>query len=309
MKYKVILVLLWLLPPMALAEVPVWSDSELETISAHGMVTDVVDFENDSLLLTQRDGFYTSGMRYSRHYRLRTRLGWRSTGWRFGQQIYTTSDVRLEPDQISRLDHPYAGWLYGGFMMRSEADDGSETALGLDMGCLGPCAGGAVTQEFTHRVLKQPRPRAWQTQLGNEWGIVLHAGGRAPYLKLAQWLDLRPGLSMRLGNIFTDLSAEASLRAGQLQSVANSSLTYVFLRGAVRAVGYDATLQGGFFSDDDARTVSPKRWTGEFEAGMQWLAPLWGLRVSFVRRSNEIAGLSALAGRQDMLRLSISFRH
>jgi lipid A 3-O-deacylase len=289
--------------------VPVWSDSELEAIKINGTVTDFFDFENDSLLLTQKDGFYTSGMRYSRHYRLRTNQGWRSTGWRVGQQLYTTSDVRLEPQQIARLDHPYAGWLYGGFMMRSEADDGSETAIGLDIGCLGPCAGGAATQEFIHRVLRQPRPRGWSTQLGNEGGVVMHAGGRAPYWKLARWLDVRPGISMRLGNIFTDLTAEASLRAGQLQTVATSSLTYAFLRGAIRAVGYDATLQGGLFSDDDARTVAPKRWTGEFEAGMQWQAPLWGLRVSFIRRSNEIAGLSALAGRQDMLRLTISFRH
>lgn len=309
MKQQLILVILWLLPPVALAEVPIWSDSELEAITAKGTATDFIDFENDSLLLTQKDGFYTSGMRYSRYYRLRTNQGWRSTGWRFGQQLYTASDVRLEPDKISRFDHPYAGWLYGGFMMRSEADDGSETALGLDIGCLGPCAGGAPTQEFIHRVLKQPRPRGWHTQLGNEWGVVMHAGGRAPYWKLARWLDVRPGLSMRLGNIFTDLSAEASLRAGQLQSMAASGLSYVFLRGAVRAVAYDATLQGGLFSDDDARTVAPKRWTGEFEAGMQWQAPQWGLRVSFVRRSNEIAGLSASAGRQDMLRLSISFRH
>jgi hypothetical protein len=145
MKHIFIIFFLWLAYSPVLAEVPVWSDSELEAIKTKGTVTDFFDFENDSLLLTQKDGFYTSGMRYSRHYRLRTNQGWRSAGWRVGQQLYTTSDVRLEPQQIARLGHPYAGWLYGGFMMRSEADDGSETAIGLDIGCLGPCAGGAAT--------------------------------------------------------------------------------------------------------------------------------------------------------------------
>lgn len=306
---KFIAVLLWSLHAIALAETPLWSDSEVEAITAKGTGINTLEVENDSLLLTQKDGFYTSGIRFSRQYRLRTQDGWRSTGWRVGQQLYTAIDVRLEPQEIGRLDHPYAGWLYAGLMNVSQSDDGSETALGVDVGCLGPCAGGEETQLLVHHVLKQPRPRGWSTQLGNEWGVVLQAGGRAPYRKMASWLDTRPGVYMRFGNIFTDLSVDATLRAGRLQSSPVTGLAYGFVRGAVRAVGYDATLQGGLFAEENARTVPPRRWTGEFEAGLQWLALHWGLRISFIRRSNEIAGLSSAAGRQDMLRISLSFLH
>lgn len=280
-------------------DLPVSSD-EIGQLLATGRTSMTVDVDNDSLLLTRSDGFYTSGVRISKSYRLPVADGWHSVGWRVGQQIYTASDVRLLPDQIGRLEHPYAGWLYAGVWMRAEHADGSDVAVGIDLGCLGPCSGGRSTQEVAHRWLNQPKPRGWATQIRNEIGVVLNAGGRAPAWKLAPELDLRPGLAFRLGNIFTDLTADAVLRSG-------SASGFGFLRGAVRAVGYDATLQGGLFSDSDVRTVKPRRWTGEAEIGMQWLKPQWALRFSFVRRSNEISDLSARAGRQNFLRVSFTW--
>jgi hypothetical protein len=66
-------------------------------------------------------------------------------------------------------------------------------------------------------------------------------------------------VALRLGNIFTDLTADATLRAGRLESSAEAAGLYVFARGALRAVAYDATLEGGMFSDDQVRTVKPRR--------------------------------------------------
>jgi sugar (pentulose or hexulose) kinase len=112
---------------------------------------------------------------------------------------------------------------------------------------------------------------------------------------------------VRAGNIFTDLSAEATLRAGRLQVTADGPGVYGFARGAVRAVGYDATLQGGMLSDEDGRTVRPGRVTGEWELGIQWQDQSWAWRLSVVRRGNEIAGLPESLGRQDFLRLVVSY--
>lgn len=284
-----------------------FSADQIDKVFSQGRVTTFVDIENDSMLLNHRDGFYTNGLRLTRSYRLPVEYGWQTVGWRFGQQLYTSIDVRLRPEEISPLDHPYAGWLYGGMFTRAEYRDGSDAYLGFDVGCLGPCAGGEATQKFIHRVLHQPRPYGWSTQLSNEPGLVLHAGGRAPFWKLGSHVDVRPGLALRLGNIFTDLSVDASLRAGQLSSAGSDGFIFGFARFGLRAVGYDATLQGGLFADETARTVKPKRLTGEFELGLQWWRRQWGVRVSAVRRSNEIEGLSEEAGRQDFLRISISY--
>ncbi len=280
-------------------ELPV-SKLEIDQLLATGRASMTVDIDNDSLLLNRSDGFYTSGVRISKSYRLPVDDGWHSAGWRVGQQMYTPSNVRLLPEQIGRFEHPYAGWIYAGVWSRAEHADGSDVAVGLDLGCIGPCSGGRLTQEVSHRWLNQPKPRGWASQIRNEIGVVLSAGGRAPAWKLAPYLDLRPGLAFRLGNIFTDLTADATLRAGTIGSS-------VFLRGAIRAVGYDATLQGGLFSDNDVRTVKPRRWTGEAELGMQWLKSQWALRISFVRRSNEISGLPAREGTQNFLRVSVTW--
>lgn len=273
---------------------------EIARLLAKGRSVTTVDVDNDSLLLDRSDGFYTSGIRISKSYRLPAMEGWQSVGWRIGQQIYTASNARLLPPQIARFDHPYAGWLYAGGWGRFEYADGSEIVAGLDVGCIGPCAGGRLTQDLMHEWLRQPQARGWSTQLRNEMGVVLQAGGRAPALKLSPELDLRPGLAFRLGNVFTDLTADATLRSGTYRH-------YGFLRGAVRAVGYDATLQGGLFSEAEMRTVKPRRWTNELELGYQWFNPQWSLRLSVIRRSNEINGLSERAGSHSFLRVTASW--
>ena len=292
-----------LLPLQALA----WPGREMEAFIERGRQTTVVDIDNDTLLLTGSDRFYTSGLRLSQNYRLRSDDGWESMGWRIGQQLYTSSSIQRRPEQLAALDHPYAGWIYAGLFYRREGSDGSEMAYGLDLGCLGPCAGGEWSQDSLHRLLHQPRPEAWSTQIGTEAGAVFLVGGRGAVRALGPYADWRPGVAARIGNIFTDLSAEATLRAGELRGDPRGSSSYGFFRLAARAVAHDATLQGGWFSGTDARTVSPKRLTGEAELGVQWQSPQWALRVSVVRRGNEIKGLSEAEGRQDFLRLSYAF--
>lgn len=279
----------------------------LHTFVEEGRPVSTFEVDNDSFLLGRDDGFYTSGLRFSRSYRLSTADGWRFAGWRLGQQLYTPSDVRISPARLNSLDRPYAGWLYGGFFYSVVDADGSERAFGLDVGCLGPCAGGRATQTVFHKALNQPEPRGWSSQLGNELGLVLRAGGRAPFWRFHPNADLRAGVSMRAGNIFTDLSTEATFRAGRLQVTADGAGVYGFARGSVRAVGYDATLQGGMLSDEDGRTVKPRRVTGEWELGIQWQQRSWACRLSVVRRGNEIAGLPESLGRQDFLRLVVSY--
>ena len=185
--------------------------------------------------------------------------------------------------------------------------DGSEMAFGLDIGCLGPCAGGRSTQTFVHREFDQPEPRGWRTQIRNELSLVLWAGARAPFWRLNRHMDLRPGVALRLGNVFTDLTADATLRAGRLEPLAGVTGLYLFARGSTRAVAYDTTLEGGMFSDDQVRTLSLRRVTGEWELGLQWYERSWAWRLSIVRRGNDIAGLPESQGRQDFVRLSITY--
>ena len=228
-------------------------------------------------------------------------------GWRLGQELYTTSDVKLRPAQISRPDHPYAGWLYAGLFREARQLDGGYSRLGLDIGCLGPCAGGEWTQTNLHRLLNQPLPQGWSTQFRNEFGAVLYGELAPPRWTYSNWFDAAPSLHARLGNIHTDAGAGLLLRAGKLNSFPDQPALHGFLRVDGRLVGYNATLQGGYFSGDPAHAVQPRRWVGEAEIGVLWNQDSYGVKVSIVRRGNEIRELSNAAGGQNFARVQFLY--
>ena len=272
-----------------------------------GKATHVVDIDNDSLLLQRDDGLYTSGMRYTQRYTIGDTAGSTSFGWRIGQELYTASDTSLPPALISASDHPYAGWLYGGVFKEVHRADGAYRKFGIDIGCLGPCAGGEWTQTKLHRLLDQPLPQGWSRQVKNEMGIVLHAAMAPVRWTPGASIDVTPNLHGRFGNIFTDIGAGLTMRAGRLNMLPDQSTLHAFLRIDGRAVGYNATMQGGYFSKDNVHTVSPKRFVGEAEIGVAWNAAPYALNAGVVRRGNEVRGLPDSIGTQNFVRLQISY--
>lgn len=291
----------------ALADTSAGLFADYAKVKAEGKTAHIVDIDNDTLLLNNNDGFYTSGMRYTQSYTLDDGAHATTFGWRIGQELYTASDIKLLPELIGPPDHPYAGWLYGGFFKESGRAGEGYARLGIDIGCLGPCAGGEWTQTNFHRLIDQPLPRGWSKQVKNEIGVVLYADYAPLRWTPAPSVDITPRLNARFGNIFTDAGAGVTVRAGQLNLLPNRPTFHGFVRADVHAVGYNATLQGGYFSSDNPHTVEPKRWVGEAEAGVVWQRGAFGARVGLVRRSNEIRGLSNSIGAQDFLRLQFSY--
>ncbi|MGH8809254.1 MAG: lipid A-modifier LpxR family protein, partial [Noviherbaspirillum sp.] len=248
-------------------------------------------------------GFYSSGLRYAYTHNLRRDNAMTTFGWRVGQELYTASDIKLAPEFVGSPDHPYAGWLYGGFFKEVHRIDGSRARLGIDIGCLGPCAGGEWTQKNFHRVIDQPLPRGWSKQVKNELGVMLYADVAPVRWTPTQALDITPHVQARFGNIFTDAGAGMTIRAGQLNILSNQPALYGFLRMDARVIGYNATLQGGYFSSNNPHTVAPKRAVGEAEIGVVWNRDSYGAKLSLVRRSNEIRGLPDSTGAQNFLHL------
>lgn len=281
--------------------------ADFQKVITEGKTTHIVDIDNDSLLLRRDDRFYTAGMRYTQQYSLSEPGQSTNYGWRLGQELYTASSTKLTPSAIGPHDHPYAGWLYGGIYKETVHSDGSHLKLAMDLGCLGPCAGGEWTQTHLHRLLRQKLPQGWSSQVTNEVGVVLAGDLAWSRWKLAPWADLTPSVQGRFGNIFTDVTAGGTLRFGELNSMPDQATLHGFLRTDLRAVAYNATLQGGYFSDYNFHTVKPKPLVGEVELGLVWNTGPYGLRASIVRRGNEIADLSNAIGAQSFARLQFSY--
>lgn len=281
--------------------------AEFKDVRAKGAVTHLLEIDNDTLLLNRDDGLYTSGLRYAHIRSQHSDDRMTSFGWRIGQELYTPSDIKQPAEFLGPPNHPYAGWLYGGVYREVHRTDGTYTKAGIDIGCLGPCAGGEWTQTQFHKMLDQPLPRGWSKQMRNEAGIVLHGEVAPVRWPLGSSIDVTPAFNARFGNIFTDAGASLLVRAGQLNILPSAPTFHAYLRTAVRAVGYNATLQGGYFTDNNPHVVDPNRFTGSAEAGVVWNRGAFGARLAFVRRSNEIRDLPDSFGVQNYLHLQFYY--
>lgn len=281
--------------------------ADWQKVLSQGKAIQLLQIDNDSLLLKKDDGFYTSGMRYEMQHRLTAGGQSTSYNWHLGHQMYTASDIKLPPGRVAPPDHPYAAWLFGGVSAAFDRDDGSHYAFGLDAGCLGPCAGGEWTQTHLHRLLQQPLPQGWSKQVRNEFGLVVHGEVAPLRWKLTPQVDLTPRVQGRFGNIFTDVSGDLLVRAGTLNLLPDQPAFHAFGRLSGRAVGFNATLQGGYFSNQNQHTVKPKTWVGEAEIGLVWRDGPYGFNASIVRRTNEIRDLPNQIGMQNYARLEFAY--
>jgi len=283
-----------------------WDD--VRTIYRDGKTTHTLEIDNDSFLIVKNsDGFYTSGLRYSQRYTLHRGDQLAVVGWQFGQEQYTASDIKILPDALASNDHPYAAWLYVGGFKELHRQDGSSWKLGLDIGCIGPCAGGERGQDIIHRIGHYPLPQGWSTQVKNEAGAILYGSVSPVRWHPSGWLDVTPYASGRFGNIYTDASGGVVVRAGELNLLPDGSTMHAFFRVDARAVAYNASLQGGYFSSGNVHTVPPKRFVGEAELGFARNDGPFSFRASVVRRSNEIRNLSNAIGAQSFARLLFAY--
>jgi lipid A 3-O-deacylase len=297
--------LIWMASAHAAGPADLWE--EYRRVRADGTLTLRLHVDNDTLLLNQRDGFYTSGGRIIGEHWLHEEDRSTGFGWRIGQELYTASDIKLPPERIAPLDHPYAAWLYGGFFRETYRQDGYHDKIGIDIGCLGPCAQGEWTQRNLHRILRQPLPQGWSRQMRDEPGIMLYGQITPRRWAVGDALDVAPYLHGRFGNIHADAGLGVTARAGILDLRPGQPALHAYLRLEASAVAYNATLQGGYFSTDDPHTVRPKRAVGEAELGVRWSRGAFGVRAAIVRRSNGIADLPNALGAQNYARFMFSY--
>lgn len=86
---------------------------------------------------------------------------------------------------------------------------------------------------------------------------------------------------------FEGLSSRAKEKARDALIAKHSSELFLFGRIESRMVGYNATLQGGWFSKSP-RTVEPERLVVDSEWGVAYATKRWSITYSVTTRGNEI---------------------
>jgi lipid A 3-O-deacylase len=247
--------------------------------------------END--IFAQTDRHYTNGVRLGLLFAPPRRLEqWaaglgRGVDWGIvaGQQIYTPEDLAAEAPVDG--DRPYAGWLYGGIVLRLRgggAWDGAGArpvldTFELDVGFVGRASLADSTQSWVHEQFGNDEPSGWDHQV--EEGVAVQlgwlrqirllsaelAGGLAfdvvPHLGLAAGTVVcgaRGGTTVRLGwnlpgdfgGLEDDVLALPLARAGDTPRPLRWG-AWLLCRVDLRAIVFDVSLDGSLSSSDGPR--------------------------------------------------------
>jgi lipid A 3-O-deacylase len=203
-----------------------------------------------------------------------------AVGYFFGQNMYTP-DHADDPAARREHDRVFAGWMYGGIFAQRATQKEMEH-FELNLGIIGPSAGGSKMQTFVHNVIHQEEPNGWENQLDDEFAID------------CTWLKRQraDGLLFRRAPDF-DSHLEYGFTAGSLHRNANlgvifrwgdnlpndfgpgrleapdcatgpigdkQTYLYLFSRASIKVVQYDRFLTG----------LDEEPVVGQFQLGVAW---------------------------------------
>lgn len=228
----------------------------------------------------------------------------RRWGLSVGQNIYTPDNITAS--QRLYGDRPYAGWIYASGALQYTYLHNSEPVrqdtLQLDIGLVGPSAGGEWAQNNVHNILHVQRANGWANQLHDEvtFGLSFERRWRVFRTTLAEdpavlEFDIVPRAALALGTVTTYASAGGAVRLGKDLHIdfgaararpalpgsdaftGNDFAWYVFLGGDVQAVARNMFIDGNL--DGTGSTVTRRPLVFEAQAGLALV--LKGARITF----------------------------
>jgi len=157
-------------------------------------------------------------------------------------------------------DRPYAAYFYASLYRASnQAGQRRRLTTALEIGYIGPAAGGKFVQTKLHELTNNPTPRGWDYQIRGDAVLGYRVLLEQRLLAAGRAAELIGRAEVSLSTLYTYAGAGLHLRLGRfVPYFTNSGLPghdgprrwqcYGEGNFAVRAVGYDATLQGGLLN-------------------------------------------------------------
>ncbi|MGZ3900475.1 MAG: lipid A deacylase LpxR family protein [Bacteroidia bacterium] len=179
-------------------------------------------------------------------------------GLRFEQDCFTPVSIRF--DTLNRLERPYSGtFVMGHFLTTIDPLRKQRLTTELDFGIIGPCAKCEEEQKGIHKALNNIQPLGWENQLSQDV-IINYTASYEKAIFSSKYIELIGYTDMRAGTLYDDIGAGLHLRFGKMNSyfkhlgiIKNASENkfqlYFTAKAKGKIVGYNATLQGGPFSN------------------------------------------------------------
>lgn len=253
-------------------------------------------------------------------------------GHAIGNNFYTPESI-TEPRLIV-TDRPYAGYLYYSFLLSLRNDTArlpddwednrpTENYFDLQVGFVGPEAGGEFLQSWAHEILEDDKPLGWDNQLefeptleliylwrrkigGTRFDVIPHAGAGLGTIMTYGAV----GGTVRWGRHLADfpvLSIPATATGTEIATLNVPEREYYLFVGAEgRGVAHNIFLDGNVFSD--SHSVDKESFVYDLKAGFSYRYKSWRFTYTFTRRSREFSpNLDDDGGRHDYGSVALSW--
>lgn len=238
----------------------------------------------DNDIFDYTDRFYTNGIRISfispglsknpLNNILIPYWRWRGInyyGMSLVQDLFTPSTTKIGGILIG--DRPYAAYLYiGSSKVTNDIQHRVRLTSEIQIGIIGPSSFGEYVQRTFHdAVPTNNEPLGWEFQIRNDVLLNYYARVEKGIVSLP-WLTLLIYGSGSIGTVYTNIAGGTYVRSGWFNPYFSSLLFskrslnrirharnvqfYFFADFSGKAVGYDATLQGGMFNRTSPYTIA-----------------------------------------------------
>ena len=257
----------------------------------------------DNDIFNYTDRYYTNGIRLAlispalRHNPLSKLLipywnqGINYYGITLVQDMYTPSTTKI--GGIIEGDRPYAAYLYiGSSKITNDALHRVRLLSEIQIGIIGPSSLGEYVQRTFHNAVPtNNEPLGWEFQIQDD--LLLNY-----FTRIEKSIVSIPGLDLlvhgsgSIGTVYTNIGAGTYIRSGWFNSYfmnlffskrslnrlrcARNIQFYFFADFSGKAIGYDATLQGGIFNRTSPYTISADKINRLMFAGSAGIAFSYG---------------------------------
>lgn len=178
--------------------------------------------------------------------------------WGLAQYMFTPSQIDVEAIQYN--DRPYAGALFAIHSL-SSYDYSKKLKLTSEFyfGVMGPLSLARETQIAVHNLFNYARPEGWKNQVPNDIVINYNLRLEKEIVYVPRKLLVTGNIETYSGTLYDAMGAGFSLRLGSVNNFfeekkenytgKNKSQFYVILKPTVRAIYYNALLQGGIITN------------------------------------------------------------
>ncbi len=178
------------------------------------------------------------------------------TQYGLAASIYGHTPTSIASDSILYGDRPYgANAAIKSYAIVWDTARQRRIVTALTIGVMGPAAKGYEIQYGIHKWIGDELPKGWEYQLKNA-PIITYQLNVEQRMLTKRYLQLNGAAELRVGTQQNKYSLGANALIGQHKPQGKKAAIYLYLQARANGILYDAMLQGGVGTRNNAYTIA-----------------------------------------------------